>query len=321
MAVARAAMRTKEPKARAKSKKPDLPKVHQRVLAWFDEHGRSFPWREHRDPYQTLVAEVMLQQTQTGRVAPAYGAFLVKFPTLSSLAHASAMEVIQAWKGLGYNRRAVDLQRSAQAIEHEHGGVVPSDPKTLRALPGIGDYSASAVACFAYDRQVPVVDVNVRRVLSRTVAGTDELPVEETRRVASEWLAHGEAYRWNQALMDIGAMVCRIDAPLCTQCPLKLSCLYRAQGKNKLKREPRAPKQSRFEGSSRQKRGGIVDHLRKAAEDGVSLAALGKAIHPDGGSDLTWLVELLEGLESDGLVEMTPSARRGSARGIVRLPG
>src|ERR1041385_7415682 len=123
MAVARAAMRTKEPKARAKSKKPDLPKVHQRVLAWFAEHGRSFPWREHRDPYQTMVAEVMLQQTQTGRVAPAYQAFLARFPTLSSLAHASAMEVIQAWKGLGYNRRAVDLQRSAQAVEHEHGGV------------------------------------------------------------------------------------------------------------------------------------------------------------------------------------------------------
>lgn len=320
MAVTRAAMRTKVAKPRAKSTAPDLPKVQHRVLSWFDEHGRSFPWREHRDPYQTMVAEVMLQQTQTGRVAPAYEAFLVRFPTVSSLAHAPAMEVIQAWKGLGYNRRAVDLQRSAQAIEHEHGGVVPTDPKTLRALPGIGDYSASAVACFAYDRQVPVVDVNVRRVLSRAVAGTDELPLDETRRVAAEWLAHGEAYRWNQALMDIGAMVCRIDAPLCAQCPLKLTCAYRAQGKNKAKREPRPPKQSRFEGSTRQKRGGIVDHLRKAAEDGVSMSALGKAIHPDGGSDLTWLVELLEGLERDGLVEMTPSARRGSGRGIVRLP-
>jgi A/G-specific adenine glycosylase len=231
------------------------------------------------------------------------------------------MEVIQAWKGLGYNRRAVDLQRSAQAIEHDHGGVVPSDPKTLRALPGIGEYSASAVACFAYDVQVPVVDVNVRRVLSRTVRGIDEVSLDETRRIASDWLARGDAYRWNQALMDVGAMVCRIDAPLCAQCPLKLVCLYRAQGKNKVKREPRAPKQSRFEGSRRQKRGGIVDHLRRAAEEGVSLAALGKAIHPDGGDDLTWLVDLLEGLERDGLVEMTPAARRGSSRGIVRLPG
>ncbi|HEV2686744.1 MAG TPA: A/G-specific adenine glycosylase [Actinomycetota bacterium] len=320
MAVARAAMRTKATKPRAKSG-PDLPKIQQRVLSWFDAHGRSFPWREHRDPYQTLVAEVMLQQTQTGRVAPAYTAFLSKFPTMSSLAHAPAMEVIQAWKGLGYNRRAVDLQRSAQAIEHEHGGVVPSDPKTLRALPGIGEYSATAVACFAYDRQVPVVDVNVRRVLSRTVRGSNEVSLEETRKVAAEWLAPGEAYRWNQALMDVGAMVCRIESPLCTQCPLRAACLFRAQGKNKIKADPRPPKQSRFEGSSRQKRGGIIDHLRLAAEEGVSMSALGKAIHPDGGPDLIWLVELLEGLERDGLVEMTPSARRGSGRGVVRLPG
>jgi len=300
--------------------KPGLEKSQDRVLKWFDEHGRSFPWREHRDPYQTLVAEVMLQQTQTGRVAPAYGTFLAKFPDVRTLAHASAMEVIQAWRGLGYNRRAVDLQRSAQAIEQKHGGVVPSDLKTLRALPGVGEYSASAVACFAYDRQVPVVDVNVRRVLSRAARATDELPLDETRRVAAEWLAPAEAYRWNQALMDVGAMICRIDTPLCAQCPLKLTCEYRARGMNKGPRPERRPKQAPFKGSSRQKRGGIIDHLRDTAGEGVSLSVLAKVIHPGGDRDLTWLVELLEGLERDGLVEMTPGARRGSARGIVRLP-
>ena len=320
MAIARTTMRSRAGSARAASSSVDRSKVQQRVLSWFDEHGRSFPWREHRDPFQTMVAEVMLQQTQTGRVAPAYTTFLSKFPTVSSLAHASAMEVIQAWKGLGYNRRAVDLQRSAQAIEHQYGGEVPSDPKTLRALPGIGEYSASAVACFAYDRQIPVVDVNVRRVLSRAARGTDELSVDQTRAIAAEWLAPGDAYRWNQALMDVGAMICRIDAPLCTQCPLKASCSYRAQGKNKAKREHRPPKQARFEGSSRQKRGGIIDHLRDTAGEGVSLAVLAKVIHPNGDRNLGWLVELLEGLERDGLVEMTPGARRGSARGIVRLP-
>lgn len=319
-------MRAK-PKARAKTKpdlsktKPDLSKTQQRVLAWFEDHGRSFPWREHRDPYQTLVAEVMLQQTQTGRVTPAYNNFLVKFPTVSSLAHAPAMEVIQAWKGLGYNRRAVDLQRSAQSIEHQYGGAVPDDPKALRSLPGIGEYSASAVACFGYDRQVPVVDVNVRRVLSRTVRGSDEVSLDETRRIAADWLANGEAYRWNQALMDVGAMICRVDSPLCTQCPLKQVCVYRRRGLNKQPRASRAPKQAAFEGSSRQKRGGIIDHLRETAGEGVSLAALSKVIHPDGDDDLMWLVDLLEGLERDGLVEMTPGARRGSARGIVRLPG
>ena len=320
MAIARTAVRAKASKPRARSK-PDLAKVHDRVLAWFDEHGRSFPWREHRDPYQTLVAEVMLQQTQTGRVAPAYGSFLAKFPTVSSLAHAPAMEVIQAWRGLGYNRRAVDLQRSAQEIEHGFGGIVPPDPKALRALPGIGEYSASAVACFAYDRQVPVVDVNVKRVLSRTVRGTDDISMDETRRIAADWLAPGEAYRWNQALMDIGAMICRIDSPLCAQCPLKQVCVYRARGLNKQPRASLAPKQALFEGSSRQKRGGIIDHLRETAGEGVSLSVLAKVIHPNGQKDLTWLVELLEGLERDGLIEMTPGARRGSARGIVRLPG
>ena len=317
MAALRTVTARKQP-SRARS--IDLPKIRQRVLDWFAEHGRSFPWREHRDPYQTLVAEVMLQQTQTGRVAPAYESFLAHFPDVSTLARAPAMDVIKAWKGLGYNRRAVDLQRTAQAIEHQHGGVVPSDLKALRALPGVGEYSASAVACFAYDRQIPVVDVNVRRVLSRAARATDELPLDLTRGVAAEWLAPGEAYHWNQALMDIGAMVCRIDAPLCAQCPLKLTCAYRAAGKNKLKRVPRPPKQSRFEGSSRQKRGGIVDHLRRAAARGVPLGDLAKAIHPDGSADHLWLVELLEGLERDGLVEMTPGARRGSARGIVRLP-
>lgn len=300
---------------------PDHSKIHERVLAWFDEHGRSFPWRAHRDPYQTLVAEVMLQQTQTGRVAPAYTTFLGKFPDVRALAHAPAMEVIQAWKGLGYNRRAVDLQRAAQAIEHEHGGVVPSDPKILRALPGVGEYSASAVACFAYDRQVPVVDVNVRRVLSRVARASDELPLVDARALATEWLAPGDAYRWNQALMDIGALVCRIDTPLCAQCPMKNFCSYRLKGKHKAPRTPRAPKQSPFEGSSRQKRGGIIDHLRETAEEGVSLSALAKVIHPDGDRDLAWLVDLLEGLERDGLVDMTPGARRGSPRGIVRLPG
>jgi A/G-specific adenine glycosylase len=230
--------------------------------------------------------------------------------------------VIRAWKGLGYNRRAVDLQRAAQMIESDFGGEVPSDPKQLRSLPGVGEYSASAVACFAYDRQVPVVDVNVRRVLSRTVQAVDEMPVDQTRRVAAEWLAPEDAYRWNQALMDIGAMICRIDSPLCSKCPLRSSCAYQLRGLNKHPRVARAPKQSPFQGSSRQKRGGIIDHLREAAEEGVALGELAKAIHPDAHDrDLTWLVELLEGLQRHGLIEMTPGARRGSPRGIVRLPG
>src|SRR5947208_11660152 len=195
--MAKAAVGT-APQASARAN-GNAPKIGKRVLKWFDEHGRSFPWREHRDTYQTMVAEVMLQQTQTGRVAPTYGTFLEHFPTLQRLAHAPAMDVIRAWRGLGYNRRAVELQRAAQAVEHDHGGVVPSDPKTLRALPGLGEYSASAVACFAYDAQIPVIDVNVRRVLSRSAFGETDAPKDGVSRIAMERLPLGDASRWNQA--------------------------------------------------------------------------------------------------------------------------
>ena len=300
----------------------DVPRMQRRVLSWFDEHARPFPWREHRDPYATMVAEVMLQQTQTGRVGPSYTAFLEAFPDTRALAHAPAMDVIRAWRGLGYNRRAVNLQRAAQVIETEFGGVVPDDPGVLRKLPGIGEYSASAIACFAFDAQVPVIDVNVSRVLSRAGLGLDAERADEQkiRVLAERWLPEGEAYRWNQALMDVGSILCRIETPLCAKCPLKTVCRYRADGKHKSARRSRGPAEP-FQGSRRQKRGGVIDALRAGADKGVTLAALAKVIHPDGKDrDLTWLVELLEGLERDGLVVLSDAARRASGRGTVRLP-
>jgi A/G-specific adenine glycosylase len=299
-----------------------LPQAQQRVLDWFDESSRKFPWREHRDPYRTLVAEVMLQQTQTGRVAPIYEEFLKKFPTVESLAHAPAMDVIKAWKGLGYNRRAVDLQRAAQAIVH--AGEFPLTSTALRALPGVAEYTSAAVACVAFDEQVAVVDTNVRRVLARTALGKepDAATPDSIRALATKWLPIGEAYRWNQALMDLGATLCRPDAPLCAHCPLRASCKYRAAGKHRKPRARVAKNEEPFEGSRRQKRGGIIDALRETASHGVTLAALARVIHPKGEDrSLTWLVELLEGLERDGLVAMSESARRGSPRGTVRLPG
>ncbi len=308
-------------KPRSPKTPPPVAKIQERVLKWFVEHGRAFPWREHRDPYKTLVAEVMLQQTQTGRVGPSYEAFVEHFPTVGSLARAPAMDVIKAWKGLGYNRRAVSLQQSAQKIEHSFGGEIPSDPRMLKMLPGVGEYSASAVACFAFDAQVPVVDVNVTRVLGRSALASDAPHPKKVITTAKAWLPAGEAYAWNQALMDIGATLCRIDKPLCAQCPMRPSCGYYQQGKHKLPPAARLAKQAPFEGSARQKRGGIIDMLRDSAATGVSLGALAKAIHPNGGDrDLTWLAELLEGLERDGLVVLSPGARKASARGLVRLP-
>lgn len=298
------------------------PKAQRRVLEWFDEHGRHLPWRETRDPYRTLVAEVMLQQTQTGRVAPSYETFLGRFPTLERLAHAPAMDVIQAWRGLGYNRRAVDLQRTAQAIARDHGGVFPREPMALRRLPGLGEYTSSAIACFAFDAQVPVVDTNVRRVLARAALGKDASEVRADRfaTLATDWLPSGEAYRWNQALMDVGAMLCRVAKPICAKCPLRTTCVYRTKGRHRTAPVRAEKREERFEGSRRQKRGTIVDHLRRAARKGITISELSHLMHPDGDSDPAVLVELLTKLEKEGLAELTPGARKGSARGIVRLP-
>jgi A/G-specific adenine glycosylase len=271
-----------------------------------------------------MVAEVMLQQTQTGRVAPSYEAFLLRFPTLERLAHAPAMQVIQAWRGLGYNRRAVDLHRAAQTLARDHGGVYPSSVAALRRLPGLGEYTSSAIACFAFDAQVPVVDTNVRRVLSRSVVGRDPAEVDTARvsRLAAEWLPDGDAYRWNQALMDVGAMVCRSTKPLCTKCPLKASCVYHAKGRHQMPAAPRLRVSERFEGSRRQARGAIVDHLRRAARKGITVGELARKMDPHGNAgDAARLAEILTKLESEGLAELSPAAREGSARGVVRLPG
>ena len=309
------------PKTRPKTRTPSSrAKAQEKVLAWFEAHGRRLPWRETRDPYRTLVAEVMLQQTGTGRVAPTYSRFLQQFPTLERLAHAPAMDVIQAWRGLGYNRRAVELHRTAQAIVREHGGVFPSEPSALRRLRGLGEYTASALACFAFDRQVPVVDTNVRRVLCRAALGKDpdEIAKDRIATLASEWLPEREAYRWNQALMDVGATLCRATTPLCAQCPIGASCAYAAKGRHRKPPVRKARPQEKFEGSRRQARGTIVDHLRRAARKGITIKDLTKQMGE--GADPARLVEILTALESEGLAELTPAARKGSARGLVRLP-
>ena len=193
----------------------DVRTMQRDVLEWYAARGRSFPWREHREPYATLVAEVMLQQTQTSRVIPIYRRFLEQFPEVRSLARAELGDVIRAWQGLGYNRRAVNLHRAAQVIVRDHGGRVPGDVQTLRTLPGLGDYTASAVACVAFDAQVPVVDVNVHRVIARAVHGKQPRDVRPSlvRETAVDLLPRGEAYRWSQALMDLGATLCTSGVP------------------------------------------------------------------------------------------------------------
>jgi A/G-specific adenine glycosylase len=177
----------------------------QQILSWYDTFKRDLPWRGDPDPYHILVSEIMLQQTQVDRVIPRYLAFLERFPTLQSLAQASTADVLRQWQGLGYNRRAINLKRAAEAAVRDHGGALPHTVEDLERLPGIGKYTARAVASFAFGQQVPVVDTNVRRVLSG-FAG-QELTDRQIWELAERLLPAGRAADWNQALMDYGALV------------------------------------------------------------------------------------------------------------------
>lgn len=205
----------------------------------------------------------MLQQTQVSRVVPAYLRFLARYPTPSSLAGAPLADVLRAWKGLGYNRRAVALWRAAGVIVAEHGGAVPADPRVLGRLPGVGPYTAAAVASFAFGAAVPAIDTNVRRVVARHRLGAPSAAPAEVRAAAAAWLDRTDPGAWNAALMDLGREVCRPE-PLCAGCPLRRGCRFRTlRAGVPVGRAPgRRPEP--FEGSMRQLRGRIVDALRDA---------------------------------------------------------
>jgi A/G-specific adenine glycosylase len=229
--------------------------VEELLIGWFREHGRDLPWRRTSDPYSILVAEVMLQQTQVERVIPRYDAWLERWPTVTALAGASVAEVIREWQGLGYNRRGLSLHRAAQLVA-EHGW-----PEDLTVLPGVGPYTAAAIANFAYGRDVLPVDTNVARVQGRT--GRDFSAASA------------------QALMDLGATICLARIPRCGRCPLATGCPSRGRRYEPLR------KQSRFEGSFRQRR---ARTLRLVAEGERALSGLDRAA--------------VESLERDGLVEV-----------------
>jgi A/G-specific adenine glycosylase len=213
--------------------------VETRLLAWFAEHGRDLPWRRTNDPYAILVSEVMLQQTQVERVVSRYVAWLERWPTATSLAAAPTAEVIRAWQGLGYNRRAVNLHRAAQVVASEGW------PEDLTSLPGVGPYTSAAIRRFASNDDVLPVDVNVNRVQRRT--------------------GHAFSPRAAQALMDLGATICLARVPRCGSCPLADECPSRGT------RDEPARKQGRFEGSFRQRRAAT---LRLVADTPHELSAL-----------------------------------------------
>jgi A/G-specific adenine glycosylase len=210
----------------------------------------------------------MLQQTQVARVAPRYEAFLVRFPTASACAAAGVGEVVTAWAGLGYNRRAVNLHRAATAVVERHGGSLPNELDALLALPGIGPYTARAVLAFAFERDVGVLDTNAARVLARQAGHS--LGRSEAQRAADAVVPRGAGWAWNQAMLDLGATICTSRAPTCERCPVRNGCAWARAGRPSP--DPAVGSagvsggQSRFEGSDRQGRGRLVTELRRAGE-------------------------------------------------------
>jgi A/G-specific adenine glycosylase len=254
----------------------------------------------------------MLQQTQAARVAPAFERFIRRFPTVRSLAAASRAEVIRAWAGLGYNRRAVALHEAARRIERDHRGRIPREPEVLRGLPGVGPYTAAAVAAIGFGVPVPALDVNVQRVVARASLGVEpsEVSVDVLERTAEGWLDRNDPAAWHQAVMDLGRVACR-PVPRCSECPIASGCRFRPVG-----RTPGAPsrRQGKFEGSFRQIRGRVLAKLR---ETGV--ASFHTLVRESGGPR-DRVLAAVQALAADGLVEAGPGALAGRPGGRVRLP-
>jgi A/G-specific adenine glycosylase len=209
-------------------KQPRETIFRRRLLRWFDRYGRSLPWRRTRDPYKILVSEVMLQQTQVDRVKEFYRRFLKRYPTVRKLAKAESLEVRETWEGLGYYRRAHNLHKTSQAVVQAHQGKFPDNVETLMSLPGVGRYTAGAVASFAFNRRAPILDTNVSRVLRR-VFGVDGDPKKAKAQkalwhLAEVLLPRKKIWEFNQGIMDFGATICTARKPQCESCPMSDIC-------------------------------------------------------------------------------------------------
>lgn len=275
----------------------------QPVLDWYAAHARDLPWRAPgASPWSVLVSEVMLQQTPVARVLPAHQAWLTRWPAPAALAADPAGEAVRQWGRLGYPRRALWLHQAARIVTDEHGGEIPASRAALLDLPGIGSYTASAVASFAFGQRHPVLDTNVRRVLCRLVAGAEfpgRSPSAAEWRLAESLLPAepGVAARWSVGVMELGALVCTAARPRCASCPLSHHCSWLGAG------SPRAaarPAGQRYEGTDRQCRGRLLAVLRGA--DGPVAASQLEAVWPA----LAQRARALDGLVADGLVDALP---------------
>jgi A/G-specific adenine glycosylase len=302
--------------------------MRQAVLDWYSSYGRTLPFRATSDPYAILVSEAMAQQTQVSRVSEAWTRFMTRFPTVEALAASSPADVLRAWRGLGYNRRALALRRAAIQIRDRHGGIVPGDILELEGLDGVGSYTARAVAAIGFGAAVAAVDTNVRRVIGRVAFGGSTPSARELQTVADAAVPVGRAGEWTHALMDIGATLCRPRDPACDACPARPWCRYTALDKRSMMalasipgRRPTSRRRSTtlrpsrparphrvrevhmaFEATSRWLRGRILDRLRDTA-DGEWLnldAPIGKHSQPA-------VASALEALAMEGLAELNPS--------------
>jgi A/G-specific adenine glycosylase len=266
------------------------------VLDWFDTNGRMFAIREARDPYAILVSEVMAQQTQIGRAQEYWTRWMATFPTFEALASASPGDVLRAWAGLGYNRRAINLQRAARAVVAEHGGRLPETVEALQRLPGVGPYTARAVAAIAFGAPVTAVDTNVRRVLSRVAVAAGVLPPADLQALADGLVPADRPAAWTQALMDVGATFCRSRRPACEACPVQAWCRFAAADAPPVRAgRVRVP----FAQTSRWLRGRILARLRDA--DDATWTPFVEAIGEHGSAAVCAALVVMA---RDGLVEL-----------------
>jgi A/G-specific adenine glycosylase len=274
------------------------PAMRDALLDWFDANGRIFAIRETRDPYAILVSEVMAQQTQIGRAQEYWTRWMAMFPSVEALAAASPADVLRAWAGLGYNRRAINLQRAARVIVDEYGGAMPDTVEALERLPGVGPYTARAVAAIAFGRPVTAVDTNVRRVLSRVLNGDRVVARRRLQDVADALVPNNRPAAWTQALMDVGATFCRSRRPACEACPVRAWCRFAAEPAP-ANTESRRPAQQRFALTSRWLRGRILDRLT-TARAGTWTAF----VDPIGDHAHARVLGALAAMSRDGLVEL-----------------
>jgi len=280
--------------------------LHRPILAWYEAEARELPWREPDCPaWPVLISEIMLQQTPVVRVLPIWQEWVQRWPTPADLAAAPAGDAIRHWGRLGYPRRALRLHEAAKAIVERHGGEVPSDHEALLALPGIGTYTAAAVASFAFGQRHAVVDTNVRRVFARTITGDAQaapaLTVAESRLAASLLpLEPSRAARWGVAVMELGALICTARAPRCGDCPISSQCRWQLDGAPPHTGPVR--RGQAWAGTDRQIRGALLAVLRSSSTpvDGAKLAI---EVPDSALRDEFQRSRCLDGLVADGLVE------------------